>query len=222
MSQDGFARSDLPAGEQEELGGVSHSERMMADITKMLANLTMQNQQLLLQQYLQQTAAAAGDRKVQQQSTVSADNRGLQQQKAAGDVGRVQESGGPREGRVIDSRGSLVRETSVKQESLSDEGRQPSLAGSYPGFRVAALALVEDVSRRDDQREENGSVRGFGPARESATMFGFGQGVLSRQVLCSLVNKSCFLDGNRKLLFTPDGMVLTRCSQGRMNARTLT
>ena len=47
MSQDGSARSDHPAGGQEELGGVSHSERMMADMMKMLANLTMQNQQLL-------------------------------------------------------------------------------------------------------------------------------------------------------------------------------
>ena len=95
---------------------------------------------------------------------------------AAGDGGRVQESGGAREGRVIDSRGSLVRETSVKQESLSGEGRQPSLAESYPGFRVAALAPVEDVSRRDDQREESGTVRSFGPARKSAPMFEFGQG----------------------------------------------
>ena len=178
MSQDGSARSDLPAGGQEELGGVSHSERMMADMMKMLANLTMQNQQLLQQhlQQQQQTAAVAGDRGVQQQTAGAADNRGLQQQMAAGDGGRVQKSGGAREGRVIDSRGSLVRETSVKQESLSGEGRQPSLAGSYPGFRVAALALVEDVLRRDGQREESGTVRGFCPARESATVFGFGQG----------------------------------------------
>ena len=95
---------------------------------------------------------------------------------AAGGGGRVQESVGAREGRVIDSRGSLARETSVKQESLSGEGRQPSLAGSYPGFRVAALAPVEDVLRRDGQREESGIVRGFGPARESATIFAFGQG----------------------------------------------
>ena len=174
MSEDGSARSDLPAGGQEELGGVSHSERMMADMMKMLANLTMQNQQLL-QQHLQQTAAAAGDRGVQQQSTDAADNRRLHQQMAAGDGARVQESGGAREGRVIDSRGSLVRETSVKQESLSGEGRQPSLAASYPGFRVAALAPVEDVLRRDGQREESGTARDFGPARESATMFGFGQ-----------------------------------------------
>ena len=49
MSQYGSARSDLPAGEEEELDGVSHSERMMADIMKMLANLTMQDQQLLHQ-----------------------------------------------------------------------------------------------------------------------------------------------------------------------------
>ena len=165
MSQDGSARSDLPAGGQEELGGVSHSERMMADLMKMLANLTIQNQQLLQQhlQQQQQTAAVAGDRGVQQQTAGAADNRGLQQQMAVGDGGRVQEPGGAREGRVIDSRGSLVRETSVKQESLSGEGRQPSLAGSYPGFRVAALAPVEDVLRRDGQREESGTVRGLAP-----------------------------------------------------------
>ena len=47
MSQDGSAGSDLSAGGQEELGGVSQYERMMSDIMKMLANLTMQNQQLL-------------------------------------------------------------------------------------------------------------------------------------------------------------------------------
>ena len=82
---------------------------------------------------------------------------------AAGDGGRVQESGGVREGRVVDSRGSLVREISVKQESLSGEGRQPSLAGSDPGFRVAALAPVEEVLRRDDQKEESGTVRGRWP-----------------------------------------------------------
>ena len=51
MSHDGSARSDLLFGGQTELGGVSHSERMMADMMKMLANLTIQNQQLL-QQYL--------------------------------------------------------------------------------------------------------------------------------------------------------------------------
>ena len=73
MSQDGSARSDLPAGGQEELGGVSHSERMMADLMKMLANLTIQNQQLLQQhlQQQQQTAAVAGDRGVQQQRTTA-------------------------------------------------------------------------------------------------------------------------------------------------------
>ena len=43
MSQDGSVRSDLPAGRQKELGGVSHSERMLADMVKTLANLTMQN-----------------------------------------------------------------------------------------------------------------------------------------------------------------------------------
>ena len=67
MSQDSSARSDFPAGGQKEHGGVSHYERMMVDMMKMLATLTIQNQQLLqphLQQQ-QQTAAAAGDRGVQ-------------------------------------------------------------------------------------------------------------------------------------------------------------
>ena len=117
MSHDGSDRSDLPAGGQEELGGVSHSERIMADLMKMLANLAMQNQQLLQQhlQQQQQTAAVAGDRGVQQQIAGAADNRGLQQQQmSAGDGGRVQESDGAREGRVIDSRGSLVRACPVK------------------------------------------------------------------------------------------------------------
>ena len=95
---------------------------------------------------------------------------------AAGDGGRVQESGGAQERRVIDSRGPLVRETSVKQESLYGEGRQPSLAESYPGFWVACQAPVEDVPCRDDQRGKRCTVMGFGPARESAAMFGFGQG----------------------------------------------
>ena len=153
MSQDGWARSDLLSGGQEEHGGVSHSERMRADMMKMLANLTIQNQQLL-QQHLQQNAAAAGDRRVQQTTAGAADNHGLQQQMAAGDGGRVQESGGAREGRVIDSRGPLKRETSVKQESLSGEGRQASLARSYPGVRVAGQAPVEDVPRRDGQRKD--------------------------------------------------------------------
>ena len=59
--------------------GVSHSERMMADMMKMLANLTIQNQQLLLQQHqqLQQTTTAAGDRGVQQQTAGAANNRVL-------------------------------------------------------------------------------------------------------------------------------------------------
>ena len=77
MLQDGSARSDLPAGGQEELGGASHSERMMADMMKMLANLTIQNQQLLQQHLqLQQTTAAADDRGVQQQTAGAADTAG--------------------------------------------------------------------------------------------------------------------------------------------------
>ena len=93
---------------------------MMADTMKMLANLTMQNQQLL-----------------QQQTASAADNRGLQQMLAAGDGGRVQESSGAQNRRVVDSSGPLVRETSVKLERMSGEERHASLARTYPGFRVA-------------------------------------------------------------------------------------
>ena len=134
---------------------------------KMLENLTMQNQPQLLQQHLEQqrqTAAGPGD-------------RGLRQQMAAAEGGRVQESGGAREGCVVDSSGPLVGETAAKLESMSGEGRQASLAVSYPGFRVAGQAPLEDVPRRGGPRGEGGTIRGFGPARESATMFGFGQGV---------------------------------------------
>ena len=35
---------------------------------------------------------------------------------------------------------------------------------------------MEDVLHRDGQREASGTIRDFGPARESAAMFGFGQG----------------------------------------------
>ena len=125
MSREGSARSDLPAGGQEELGGVSHSEIMVANLMKMLANLTMQNKQLLQQQLKQQ-----------QQPVAAAGHRGLQQQLAAGEGRRVEESGGTRERRVADSRGPFMGETEAKLESLSDEERQVSLAGSYPGFRV--------------------------------------------------------------------------------------
>ena len=93
MSQDGSASFNLPAGVQKELGGVSHCERMMADVMKILANLMIQNHQLL-QQHLQQNAAAAGDRRVQQTTAGAPDNRGLQQQMEAGDGALVQESGG--------------------------------------------------------------------------------------------------------------------------------
>ena len=109
MSQNGSARSDLPAGGREELSDFSHSERMMADMMKMLANLTMMENQQPLQQQQQQTAAAAGD-------------RGLQQQMAAVG-GRVEEFGGAREGRVVESSGLLVGETTAKLESLSGKGR---------------------------------------------------------------------------------------------------
>ena len=65
----------------------------------------------------------------------------------------------------------------ARQESLSGEVRQASLAGIYLGFRVAGQALVQDVPRRDGQRGEGGTTRGSGPARESAAMLGFGPGV---------------------------------------------
>ena len=108
---------------------------------KMLANLSMQNQQLL-QQHLH----------LQQQTAGAADNRGLHQQMAARDGGRVQESGGARNGRFDDSSGPLVRGTSrVKPESLSGEGRQASLAGSYPGFRVAVIIPDDMVLMRCSQ-----------------------------------------------------------------------
>ena len=97
---------------------------------------------------------------------------------AAGDGGRVLESGGAREGRVVDSSGPLVRETSARLENLSGEGRQASLTGSYPGFRVAGQAPVEDLPRRDGQRGEYGTIRGFDPVRDSVAMFGFGKGDL--------------------------------------------
>ena len=70
---------------------------------------------------------------------------------AVGENGRIQESGGAREGRVVDSSGSLVGETSAKLESLPGAGRQASLAGSYPGFRVAGQASVEGVFTRADE-----------------------------------------------------------------------
>ena len=56
---------NLLAGGQEELGGAIHSERMMADFMKILAHLTMQNQQLLqqdLQQRQQQAIAGYSSR----------------------------------------------------------------------------------------------------------------------------------------------------------------
>ena len=108
----------------------------------------------------------------------AAGDRGLQQQMATGEGDRVEESGGARGGRVVDSSsGPLVGDTAGKLESLSSEGRQASLAGSYPDFRAASQAPVEDAPRRDNQREEGGIIRGFDPARESAAMFGYGPGV---------------------------------------------
>ena len=65
-------------------------------------------------------------------------------------------------------------ETSAKQESLFGEGRQASLTGSHPGFRTPGQATRKDVPRWDGQRGECGTTRDFGPARDSAAMFGFG------------------------------------------------
>ena len=68
-------------------------------------------------------------------------------------------------------------ETAVKLESLSGKERQASVAGSYPGFRVAGQALVEDVPCWDGLRGEGGTIRGFDSVRESSAMFGFGKSV---------------------------------------------
>ena len=46
-----------------------------------------------------------------------------------------------------------------------------SPAESYPGSRAADQAPVEDVLRRDGQWGKGGSIRGFGPERESAAHF---------------------------------------------------
>ena len=70
-----------------------------------------------------------------------------------------------------------MEDITARQESLSEEVRQASLAGIYPGFRVAGQALVQDVPHRDGQRGEDGTTRGSGPACESAAMLGFGPGV---------------------------------------------
>ena len=59
---------------------------------------------------------------------------------------------------------------------MSDEGRQASLAGSYPGFRVAGQAPVENLPRQYGQRGEIGTIRGFDPERDSVAMFCFGKG----------------------------------------------
>ena len=47
------------------------------------------------------------------------------------------------------------------------------LARSYPGFRVADQAPLEDVPRQYGQRDEGGAIRGFGPALEFDAMFSF-------------------------------------------------
>ena len=91
---------------------------------------------------------------------------------AAGEGGRVQKSGGAREGRVVDSSSSLVGETSAKLESLFGKNGKQAWRD-----RVAGQAPVEDVPRRDGQRGEGGTIRGFSPAREPAAMFDFGHGV---------------------------------------------
>ena len=79
----------------------------------------------------------------------------------------MEESDGTREGRVV----------AAILESLSGEALETSLARSYPGFRVADRAPVEDVPRRDGQRGEGGTIKGFGSARESTAMFDFGPAV---------------------------------------------
>ena len=140
---------------------------------------------------------------------------------ATGDGGRVQESGGAREGRVIDSSGPLMRETSIKEESLPGEGRQASLAGSYPGFRVAGQAPVEDVQRRDGQRKESGTIRGFGPARESAAMFGFGQGGFKPTIPVFNSKQESFSRWKQEAVIYSRRYGFDAVFTRRMNARTL-
>ena len=140
---------------------------------------------------------------------------------AAGDGGRVQESGGVREGRVVGSSGPLVRETSTKQESLSGGERQASLAESYPGFRVADQAPVEAVPRRDGQREESGITRDFGPARESAAMFGFGQGEFKPTIPVFNGKQESFSRCKQEAVIYSRRYGLDSVFSRRMSARTL-
>ena len=121
--------------------------------------------------------AATSSYELYQQTGATAGDCGLQQQLAAGEGGRVEESGGARKERVVDSSGSLVGEFAGRLENFSSEARQASLARSYLGFRVAGQTPVEDVPRGDGQRGKAGTNRGFGPARESAAMFRSGPGV---------------------------------------------
>ena len=107
----------------------------MTGMMKVLANLTTQNQQLLQQQLQQQyLMPAAGGRELQQQTAAAADDRGLQLQLAAGAGGSVEESGGVREEREVDSSGSSVGVAAPRLESLFAEARRASLAESYLGF----------------------------------------------------------------------------------------
>ena len=121
--------------------------------------------------------AAASGYELHQQTGATTDDCGLQQQLAAGEGGRVEESAGARKERVVNSSGSLVREIAGRLENFSGEARQASLARSYLGFQVAGQTPVEDVTRRDGQRGKAGTIRGLGPARESAAMFRSGPGV---------------------------------------------
>ena len=110
--------------------------------------------------------------------------------------GRGEESGGARGRGAIDSGSSRRREpagtadlrtTSYRlEEAMYTRGLQPtepvteldrsatSSAGGCPSSRDANEGVpVEDVPRRDGQWGEGGTVRGLGPARESADISGY-------------------------------------------------
>ena len=103
-SQDGSARSDPPVGGQKEHGGISHSDRMMADMMKMLANRRCRTSSYYSSIY------SNSSKPRHQQATVGYSSRWRPEKV-------VNESGGAREGHIVDSSGPLVRETAAKLES---------------------------------------------------------------------------------------------------------
>ena len=127
------------------------------------------------------TATAANGRSRRLQAT--AVNRGSSRRP------RATAAAGDRSRRRHRSVWRRSRRTRRRQQGLprgGDRGKTGELArwrtaskpgGKLPGFWVAGQAPVQDVPRRDDQKGEGGIITSFGPACESAAMFGFGLGV---------------------------------------------